>query len=83
MSEAIRKAPSQRAIWTRAATLGLSVGMLQVVINQGDAWLSHHVTRDVLIKSILSPLVTLSVALASAARTASEMKKLGIFQNNA
>jgi hypothetical protein len=83
MSEASRTKPSQRAIWTRAATLGLSVGMLQVVINQGDAWLSHQVTRDVLIKSILSPLVTLSVALASAARTASEMKKLRIFQNNA
>ena len=68
---------SQRAIWLRAASLGLSVGMLQVVINQGDAWVSHQVTRDVIIKSILSPLVTLSVALASAARTAAEMKRLG------
>lgn len=62
-------------IWGRAAALGLSVGMLQVVINQGDAWLGHKVTRAVIVKSILSPLVTLSVALISAARTASLLKQ--------
>jgi hypothetical protein len=72
----------QRIIWIRAATLGLSVGVLQVVINQGDAWLSHQVTGSLVLKSILSPLVTLSVALASAARTAAEMKRLGIYEQS-
>lgn len=59
----------------RAATLGLSVGLLQVVINQGDAWLAQQITRGVVIKSILSPLVTLSVALVSASRTATLLRQ--------
>ena len=73
-----QKGGANFGIWARAATLGLSVGLLQVVINQGDAWLSHQVTRGVVVKSILSPLVTLSVALASAACTVAKLKRLGI-----
>ncbi len=68
-------------IWGRAATLGLSVGLLQVAINQGDAWLGHQVTRGVIIKSILSPLVTLSVALISAARTEAACRRRSIYEH--
>jgi hypothetical protein len=43
------------------------VGLLQVMINQGDFWLHHTVDAVVLTKTIISPLVTFSVALLSAA----------------
>lgn len=58
-----------RRVWLRAATISAPVALLQVAINQGDHWLRGAVTAGVVIKSIATPLVTLSVALASAAAT--------------
>jgi len=55
------------AVWRRAAKWGVPIGILQAVINQGDFWLSHAVTATVITKTIVSPLVTFSVALISAA----------------
>lgn len=57
------------AVWTRAAKLGLVVGLIQVSLNQGDHWLQGHVTTGVVIKSILSPLLSFGIAFASAAAT--------------
>ena len=56
-------------VWKRAAPIGLSVALVQVALNQGDHWLHHQVTTGVVIKTILSPLVTHSVAVLSAAST--------------
>jgi hypothetical protein len=56
-----------KAVWLRAARWGVPVGLLQAVINQGDFWLHHAVDSVVLIKTIVSPMVTFSVALLSAA----------------
>lgn len=64
------------AVWRKAAPIGLTVGLIQVVINQGDHWLHHEVTNAVIIKSILSPLVTLSVAVASAIATHLELRRM-------
>jgi hypothetical protein len=60
------------AVWTRAVRLGLVVGVIQVSLNQGDHWLSGHVTTGVVIKSILSPLLSFGIAFASAAATHAE-----------
>jgi hypothetical protein len=60
---------SQRTVWTRAAKVGLPVGCLQSVINQGDVWWHGQATGLTLAKTIISPLVTFSVALAAAAGT--------------
>jgi len=57
----------QTAVWRRAAMVGLPVGVLQAVINQGDVWLRHEETVGTVIKTLVSPLVTFSVALISAA----------------
>jgi hypothetical protein len=57
------------AVWARAAKLGLVVGVVQVSLNQGDHWLQGHVTTGVVIKSILSPLLSFGIAFASAAAT--------------
>lgn len=59
----------QRSVWARGAKLGLSVGVLQAILNQGDVWLARTETAGTIFKTILSPLVTFSVALVSAAAT--------------
>jgi hypothetical protein len=62
----------QPAVWVRAARLGLVVGLIQVSLNQGDHWLSGHITTGVVLKSILSPLLSFGIAFASAAATHAE-----------
>jgi hypothetical protein len=61
------KALVQRRVWGRAARIGLPVGCLQVVLNQGDVWWQHQATGLTLVKTVISPLLTFSVALVSAA----------------
>lgn len=55
------------AVWRKAAPIGLAAGVLQAAVNQGDHWLHHEVDTTVIIKSILSPLIALSLAVVSAA----------------
>jgi hypothetical protein len=59
----------QRAVWTKAAMVGLPVGCLQALLNQGDLWWQHKADGLVLFKTLLSPLITFSVALLSSAAT--------------
>jgi len=59
----------QRSVWLRAVKLGLTVGLLQATINQGDHWLRGEITRAVIIKSIVSPLIGFTLVLVSAAET--------------
>ena len=64
-----RMAFQQRSVWLRALKLGLTVGLLQASINQGDHWLSGRVDHIVIIKSIVSPLIGFTLVLVSAAET--------------
>jgi hypothetical protein len=64
-----RAASRHPAVWLRAAKLGLVVGFIQVSINQGDHWLRHEVDTAVVIKSVLSPLLSFAIAFASAVAT--------------
>ncbi len=57
----------QPSVWKCAAMPGLSIGLLQAAISHDDHWISHAVSSAVLIKTIISPLITFSVVLASAA----------------
>ena len=59
----------QRSVWLRAVKLGLSVGLLQAVINQGDHWLAQAVDGRILAKSIISPPIGFTLVLFSAAAT--------------
>ncbi len=54
-------------VWSRTLRIGLPVGLVQVAINQGDAWLGGAITTAVVAKSILSPAVSCAIAFASAA----------------
>ena len=49
--------------------MGLSVGLLQAAINQGDLWLRHAVDLGVVVKTIVSPLIGFTLVLISAADT--------------
>ena len=64
-----REALRQPSVWRRACTLGLSVGLLQAAINQGDLWLRQAVDKTVVAKTIVSPLIGFTLVLFSAAQT--------------
>jgi hypothetical protein len=49
--------------------MGLTVGVLQAMIHQGDAWWRGEVRAAVVTKTILSPLVTFTLVLVSTAAT--------------
>ena len=68
-SQLWRIALRQRSVWLRACKLGLSAGLLQAAVNQGDRWLNHTVDSTVIIKSIVSPLIGFALVLFSAAQT--------------
>lgn len=56
-------------VWRRSIRLGLPVGMLQVMVNHGDTFMRHAAVSETFIKSILSPLLSISVAWVAAAAT--------------
>lgn len=64
-----RQAFRQRSVWLRACKLGLSVGLLQATVNQGDVWLRHTVDATVVAKTVASPLIGFTLVLFSAAQT--------------
>jgi hypothetical protein len=66
---------SNREVWWRACKLGFSVGFLQAIINHGDYWLNQAVSPSVAVKTLLTPLITFSVALVSAAATHVEKQR--------
>jgi hypothetical protein len=63
------RACRDRSVWLRAAKLGFVVGVIQVALNQGDHWLRHEVNALIVIKSILSPLLSFAIAFASSVST--------------
>jgi len=71
-----RKALLQGSVWKRALRLGLTAGLLQATINQGDAWARGAVSPSVVLKSVVSPLVGfLLVLIASAATCVENFRK--------
>ena len=65
-SSAETTAVQRQPVWGRVLLVGVSVGALQVAVNQGDYWLRGAVDATVVIKTVLSPLITLTVAVLSA-----------------
>jgi hypothetical protein len=54
-----------RMVWKAFLAAGL-VGTVLVALNQGDVWWSGHVTRQVLMKSLLTPIIPFCVTLLGA-----------------
>lgn len=55
------------AVWRKAAPIGLVVGLIQICVNQGDHWLNHQITASILLKTVLCPVISVGVAVVSAA----------------
>jgi hypothetical protein len=67
----------QGSVWKRALKMGLTVGLLQAAINQGEFWWKGEVRGGVLAKTILSPLVGFALVLLSTAATWVEQNRGG------
>ena len=59
----------ERSVWARAVKFGLTAGLLQALVNQGDHWLRHEVGPAVVLKTIVSPLIGLTLVLFTSAAT--------------
>lgn len=59
----------ERSVWARAIKFGLTAGLLQAAVNQGDHWLQHKVGPGVVVKTIVSPLIGLTLVLFTSAAT--------------
>lgn len=64
-----KQALRSKAVWKRALKLGCTVGMIQAVLNQGNYWMQGTVTTEIVVKTIMTPLVTFAVALYAALET--------------
>lgn len=70
-----RHALTQRAVWRRSLIIGLSVGAVQIAVNQGDVWLHHEISLRLVVKTLVTPLIAISVALFSGAGAYLEIQK--------
>jgi hypothetical protein len=67
-----RRVLAKPAIWRRALVVALPVGLTQVAVNQGDVWIRHWMeggpaAPSLIVKTLASPLITITVAVVSAA----------------
>ena len=69
-----RQALSQQAVWRRSLKIGLVVGATQILVNQGDHWWQGRVDAVVVVKTLITPLIAIGVALYSASGTYVQMK---------
>ncbi len=59
----------QSSVWRRALKFGLTTGLLQAAVNQGDVWLHHAQTAETVAKTIASPFIGVAIVLLAAAET--------------
>ncbi|MFM2294018.1 MAG: hypothetical protein RLZZ350_431 [Verrucomicrobiota bacterium] len=59
----------QRSVWLRAVKFGLTAGLLQAAVNQGDHWLHRDFPVVVVVKTIVSPLIGFALVLFTSAAT--------------
>jgi hypothetical protein len=56
-----------RDAWRRALLVGVPVGLLQAAIHQGNAWARGAVDAPVVLKTLMSPLLSFALVWAGAA----------------
>lgn len=59
----------QSSVWRRALKFGLTTGLLQAAVNQGDVWLHHAQTIETILKTIASPFIGVTIVLIAAVET--------------
>jgi hypothetical protein len=64
------------SVWKRGACYGIPAGLIQAAVNQGDYWMTGHVTALVAVKTVVSPLIGFGVAYLAAVTTHHETNRL-------
>jgi hypothetical protein len=59
----------ERSVWARAVKFGFTAGLLQALVNQGDHWWRQEVGAGVVVKTMVSPLIGLTLGLFTSAAT--------------
>lgn len=77
-----RRALASPSLWRRAFLVALPVGVMQVVVNQGDVWArclfqGASAAPSLVLKTLASPLITVSVSVLSAVLEFMEREKRG------
>ena len=62
-----KQALSERGVWRRSLVIGLTVGVIQILVNQGDHWWRLQIDAVIVLKTLMTPLIAIGVALFSAA----------------
>jgi hypothetical protein len=73
---------SHRGVWKRSLIIGLIVGALQILVNQGDHWWRMQIDGVILLKTVTTPLIAISVALFSAAGSYVQVNRDQSLQNS-
>lgn len=73
---------SQRGVWRRSLAIGLTVGTVQILVNQGDHWWRWQVDEVIVLKTLITPLIATSVALFSAAGSYVQVNRDRSIQNS-
>lgn len=77
-----KQALSQRGVWRRSLAIGLTVGLIQILVNQGDHWWRLQVDAVLVLKTLTTPLIAISVALFSAAGSFVQVNRDRSLQND-
>ncbi len=61
------EALSSWPVWRRSLIIGLVVGFIQIAVNQGDLWVRLQISSTLILKTMVTPMIAISVALFSSA----------------
>ena len=59
----------------RSLVIGLVVGSVQIVVNQGDVWVRLQINSTLILKTLVTPMIAISVALFSSAGAYVELSR--------
>ncbi len=68
-------------VWRRSLIIGLSVGLIQIAVNQGDLWVRLQISSTLILKTLVTPMIATSVALLSSAGAHVELSRRGLSSN--
>ncbi len=62
-------------VWRRSLIIGLIVGLVQIAVNQGDLWVRLQISSTLILKTFVTPIIAISVALFSSAGAYGELSR--------
>lgn len=62
-------------VWRRSLTIGLLIGFVQIAVNQGDLWVRLQISSTLILKTLVTPMIAISVALFSSAGAYVELSR--------